>query len=122
MIDQLKDLVNADAALLRRGRWLHADMLLQIGDHAHVVQIRGGRIERIVDANVYVQPHDFAIRGTQEAWDEFWRPMPKPMHHDIIALIRAGKMQIEGNVELAMAHFLTLKLMLEKPRHAGGRP
>lgn len=122
MINQLQELVNADAALVRRGRWMSADMLLQIGDKAHVVKIREGRIDRIEDANVYVTPFDFKIRGTEEAWDEFWKPMPKPKHHDIIALIRAGKMQIEGNVELAMAHFLTLKLMLEKPRKAGASP
>jgi hypothetical protein len=120
MIEKLKDLVNADAALVHRGRWMTADMLLEIGDTAHVVQIRQGRIADILDANIYVQPHDFAIRGTQEAWQEFWKPMPKPKHHDIIALIRQGKMKIEGNVELVMAHFLTLKLMLEKPRQAGG--
>ena len=46
--------------------------------------------------------------------------LPKPRHHDIIALIREGKMQMEGNIEMAMANFLTLKLMLEKPRKLGG--
>ncbi len=121
MIEHLKDLVNADAALVRRGRWMNADMLLAIGAKAHIVAIRQGRIESISDANAYVQPHDFAIRGTADAWAEFWKPLPKPKHHDIIALIRQGKMQIEGNVEMAMAHFLTLKLMLEKPRHRGAR-
>ncbi|MGI9421848.1 MAG: hypothetical protein ACR2PA_01490 [Hyphomicrobiaceae bacterium] len=119
MIEKLQELVNADAALVRRGRWMSADMLLQIGDRAHVVRIRSGRIDSIEAANAYVSPFDFKIRGTEDAWNEFWKPMPKPRHHDIIALIRAGKMQIEGNVELAMAHFLTLKLMLEKPRGLG---
>ena len=116
VIEKLKEGVNADAALVRRGRWLSADMLLGVGDKDYIVEIREGRIAAIQDANVYVTPHDFAIRGTADAWEEFWQPVPKPRHHDIIALIREGKMRIEGNVEMAMAHFLTLKLMLEKPR------
>ncbi len=116
MIDKLKDLVNGDSALRHRARWMNANMLLEIGDKAHLVVIREGQIIEIADANIYVSPYDFAIRGTAEAWQEFWKPIPKPRHHDIIALVREGKMQIEGNVELAMAHFLTVKLMLEKPR------
>ena len=118
MIEKLQERVNADAALVRRARWMSADMLLQIGDKAHIVEIREGRIAAISDANIYVTPYDFAIRGTAEAWHEFWQPLPRPRHHDIIALIREGKMQIEGNVEMAMANFLCLKLMLEKPRGA----
>ena len=116
LINRLAELVNGDPALVRRGRWLHADMLLGIGDAAYIVAIRDGRIDGISDANVYVTPHDFALRGTEDGWAEFWKPLPKPRHHDIIALIREGKMTIDGNVELAMAHFLYLKLMLEKPR------
>ncbi|MAI45044.1 MAG: hypothetical protein CMB79_04000 [Filomicrobium sp.] len=120
MIEKLQNLVNDDAALVNRGRWMSADMLLQIGDTGHLVEIRKGRIENVSPANVYVTPYDFKIRGTEEAWQEFWKPLPKPRHHDIIALIREGKMQMEGNIEMAMANFLTLKLMLEKPRKVGG--
>ena len=38
-----------------------------------------------------------------------------------MALIREGKMRIEGDLEKMMAHFLTLKMMLEKPRLPGKR-
>jgi len=42
--------------------------------------------------------------------------VPKPRHHDVMALIREGKMRIEGDLEKMLANMLTLKLMLEKPR------
>ena len=119
MIEKLQELVNSDAALVHRGRWMSADMLLQIGDAGHLVKIRDGRVESVCPANAYVTSYDFKIQGTEEAWDEFWKPLPKPRHHDIIALIREGKMQMEGNIEMAMQNFLTLKLMLEKPRKTG---
>lgn len=121
MISRLKESVNANAALVRRGRWFNADILLEIGTRSHLVAIRNGEIASIDDVSLRLVPFDFALRGSEDAWSEFWKPVPKPMHHDVIALIRAGKMRLEGNVELAMAHFLTLKLMLEQPRKAGAR-
>ena len=115
-IKKLQDGVNADTALVRRGQWLSADMMLEIGDERHLVKIREGRITDFVPLALLAMPFDFALIGTDEAWSEFWQPVPKPRHHDIIALIREGKMRIEGDLEKMMAHFLTLKLMLEKPR------
>jgi len=119
MIDKLQDLVNADAALVRRGRWFTADMLLEIGDDRHRVEIRNGRIDKIEPFGLLAMPYDFAIRASAETWAEFWQPIPKPRHHDIMALIREGKMRIEGDLDVMMANLLTLKLILEKPRHLG---
>lgn len=119
MIDKLADLVNADAALVRRGRWFTADMLLEIGDACHHVEIRNGRIDEIAPYDLLAMPYDFAIRASAETWAEFWQPVPKPRHHDIMALIRVGKMRIEGDLDKMLANLLTLKLMLEKPRRLG---
>ena len=115
----LQDLVNGDTALVRRGQWLCADMMLELGDVRYLVKIRSGRIEEVTRLSLLAIPFDFAVLGTEEAWHEFWQPMPKPRHHDIMALIREGKMRLEGNLEKMMAHFLTLKLILEKPRLLG---
>lgn len=119
VIEKLQELVNADKALVRRGRWLSVDMMIEIGDTRHLVKIREGRIADITQLQLLAIPFDFAVIGTSEAWTEFWKPVPKPRHHDIMALIRERKMRIEGDLELMMAHFLTLKLMLEKPRLLG---
>ena len=47
MIEQLPELVNANAALVRRGRWTDVTMLLEIGETRWLVEIRAGRIERL---------------------------------------------------------------------------
>lgn len=122
MIEQLQAQVNADPALVRRGRWTRADMLIEIGEAGYVVSIRGGRIEAVRPVELPVAAWDFAIRGTAEAWAEFWKPLPKPRHHDLIALIREGRMRFEGDLDLLMANLLYIKLVLEKPRHAGAAP
>ena len=115
MIDQLAELVNANEALVRRGRWTDANMLLGIGAREWIVAIRAGRIS-VIPVELRVTEHDFAIRGSEEAWRLFWQPMPPPRHHDISALIREGKMRFEGDMNLMMANFLYLKLMLEALR------
>lgn len=115
MIEALPDLVNGNEALVRRGRWTDADMLLGIGPREWIVSIRAGRVS-VAPVELRVTAHDFAIRGTEEAWRLFWQPMPPPRHHDITALVREGKMRLEGNIDLMMANFLYLKLMLETLR------
>ena len=115
MIDELPALVNGNEALVRRGRWTNADMLLGIGEREWIVAIREGRVS-IAPVELRVTAHDFAIRGTEDACRAFWRPMPPPRHHDLSALIREGKMRFEGDIDLMMANFLYLKLMLETLR------
>ncbi len=120
MIDRLQDLVNGNPALVRRGRWTDANMLLEVGEVGHVVAIRAGRIEAIKPVEMNVSKWDFAIRADAEAWAEFWKPVPKPRHHDLIALIREGRMRFEGDLDLLMANLLYLKLVLEAPRRQEG--
>ena len=116
MIEKLQELVNANPAIVRRGRWTNADMLLGIGDENWIVAIRAGRVDSLMPEEWAVSAWDFAIKGTREGWEKFWSPMPPPMHHDISALVRAGKVRIEGDVDMAMANFLYLKLVLETLR------
>jgi hypothetical protein len=115
MIEALPGLVNGNEALVRRGRWTEADLLLGIGEREWIVAIRQGRVS-VAPVELRVTPHDFAIRGPEEAWRAFWQPVPPPCRHDLSALVREGSMRLEGDIDLMMANFLYLKLMLETLR------
>src|SRR5712691_12594850 len=78
MIEKLPDLVNADAALVRRGRMLTVDILLEIGTTPYYVSIESGRIARLERGPVIMRSWSFAIRGNEEAWRQFWLPFPPP--------------------------------------------
>ena len=116
MISELKELVNANAGLVRRGRWTNAVMLLGIGQENHWVTIREGRIDSIGAEDWQVSGYDFAIRGTAEAWEKFWSSPPPPMHHDLHALVRVGKVRLEGDLDMLQGNLLYLKLLLETLR------
>ena len=116
MIEQLADLVNADAALVRRGRNLTVDVLLEVGATPYYVSIDGGRIVSIERGPLVMRSWSFAIRGNEHAWRQFWLPFPPPHFHDLFALAKRGEFRIEGDLYPLMTHLLYFKGVLAAPR------
>jgi len=119
MLERLAELVNGDAVLLRRGRFLSTRFLVGVGEVEYLVDVREGRIER-VERGPFVMPSwRFALRGSAEAWSKFWQRVPPPGHHDIFALSKCGLLKIEGDLHPLMANLLYLKSVLAAPRRLG---
>ena len=116
MIEKLPELVNDNPALVRRGRWTNAVMMLGIGPQYWLITIREGRIAACTRQTLRISAFDFAITGDEDAWRKFWQATPPPMHHDLHALLRIGAIRIEGDVDLLLANMLYLKIMLETLR------
>jgi pimeloyl-ACP methyl ester carboxylesterase len=119
MIEKLPDLVNADAALVRRGRLLTVDILLEIGPTPYYVSIERGRIARLERGPVTMRSWSFAIRGSEHAWRQFWLPVPPPHFHDLFALAKRGEFRIEGDLYPLMAHLPYFKGVLAAPGKSG---
>jgi len=118
MLEQLADLVNGDAALVRRGRHLTGAFLVEARPRSWLVHVRCGRIDR-VEAGPFVMPSwRFALRADEASWQRFWQPRPAPGDHDLLALVRRGLMKFEGDLQPLMANLLYLKGVLEAPRAA----
>jgi hypothetical protein len=116
MIEKLPDLVNADTALVRRGSLLTVDILIEIGPTPHYVSIESGRIARLERGPVIMRSWSFAIRGSEEAWRQFWLPFPPPHFHDLFALAKRGEFRIEGDLYPLMTHLFYFKGVLAAPR------
>jgi hypothetical protein len=116
MIERLPELVNQNAALLRRGRHLDLDILIEIGAVPYYVSITGGRIARLDRGPLLMRSWALAFRGAEDAWRQFWQPFPPPHFHDIFALAKRGEFRIEGDVHPLMANLLYFKEMLAAPR------
>jgi len=121
MIERLFELVNADAALVRRGRFLTTDFLVEVGDEAFLVSVQDGRIAGVTREGAPGRPWRFAIRASAEAWREFWQPVPRAGYHDLFALTRFGRARIEGDLLPLMANLRYVKEVLEKPRLLAGK-
>jgi len=116
MIERLFDLVNADEALVRRGRFLTCDFLVEVGDTPYHVSVASGRIASVTRGPALMRPWRFAIRASEDAWREFWQPVPRAGFHDLFALTRFGRARIEGDLQPLMANLRYVKDVLEKPR------
>jgi hypothetical protein len=116
MIEKLPELVNRDAVLLRRGRHLDLDILIEIGSVPYYVSIAGGRIARLDRGPLLMRSWALAFRGPDDAWRQFWQPFPPPHFHDILALAKCGQLRIEGDVHPLMANLLYFKDLLAAPR------
>ena len=114
-IEALPELVNNKAALLHRGRYLSTTFMLEIGDKQVIVKIHEGRITDVSVAEV-MPTWIFALRASAEIWEKFWAAVPEPGYNDILALVRRGRMRLEGNLQPLMANLLYVKEVLASIR------
>ena len=115
-IDRLLASANDDQWLGHRGRYLDVTFLLEVGEASYLVRIHRGRVEA-VDRGPFVQARwTFALRASQEAWDTFWRPLPPPGGHDLIAMIKTRALRLDGDQYPFMANLRYFKELLAKLR------
>ena len=90
MIERIPELVNADANLVRRGRFLNTTFLIEIGEAGYLVRIVEGRVVAVTPGPFITPNYSFALRAPREAWETFWRKVPPPGFNDLFALFKRG--------------------------------
>jgi hypothetical protein len=119
VLDQLKEKVNSDAALTRRGRFLTTTFLIEVGTAQWLVSIVEGRIVSVAPGPFVMPSWAFALRAPQQEWEEFWSADPRPGSNDLMALIKRRVLKAEGDLQVFMANLRYFKESLEKLRPAG---
>ena len=122
MIEALQGRVNADAGLVRRGRYLTTSFLLEVGPTAFLISIYEGRIVSVTQGPFVMPSSSFALRAPEEEWQKFWSHRPPPGSNDLMALIKRRVLKTEGNLQIFMAHLRYFKEALGKLRAEGARP
>jgi hypothetical protein len=103
-------------ALIARGRFLDCDCLLGPVEQPFHAAIRSGRIVELSPAPVLMRSWRFSYRATSRAWAQYWQPMPRPGWHDLLALIKRGEAELEGDLHPFMANLQYFKDVLALPR------
>ncbi|MFI4989265.1 MAG: hypothetical protein ACHQF3_17700, partial [Alphaproteobacteria bacterium] len=114
--ERLPELVGQDAWLAHRGRHLTADCLIEIGAVPFHASIAAGRLVSLERGQRLMRPWRFAVRGEAAAWLRFWRPLPEPGWHDLMALAKRGEARLEGDLLPLMANLQYFKDLLAAPR------
>ena len=120
MIETLKEAVNGDAALVRRGRYLSTTFLLEIGKAAWLIAIHEGRINSVTKGPLVMPSWSFALRTSDEEWDKFSARRPPPGSNDVMALIKRRVLKAEGDLQIFMANLRYFKDALAKLRTRDG--
>lgn len=119
-LGDLPDLVNDNAALVRRGRTLSGEFLVQADELPVHIRVHEGRIEMVETGPFRMRAWRFAIKADAAAWARHWEAMPAPGYHDMIAMTRLGVARIEGDLQPLMAHLRYVKEVLAAPRATSG--
>jgi hypothetical protein len=119
MIEALKERVNSDDALVRRGRFLNTTFLLEIGTSAWLISIHQGRIAAVTAGPLVMPSSAFALRAPEAEWQKFWMQRPPPGSNDLMALIKRRVLKAEGDLQIFMTNLRYFKEVLAKLR-AGG--
>lgn len=114
---EIPHLLAQDPALIFRGRFLDCDCQIGPTVQPFHASIRGGRIVDLTPAPVLMHSWRFSYRASSAAWAEYWKPMPKPGWHDLLALTKRREAVLEGDLHPFMTHLQYFKDVLALPRH-----
>jgi hypothetical protein len=121
MIEKIAEHVNADAALVRRGRFVNTTFLIAVDDTDHLIRIAEGRVASVT-AGPFITPHySFALRASREDWEKFWQPLPPLGFTDIFALVKNKLLRVEGDLHPLMSNLLYFKDVLASLRQEARR-
>ena len=116
MIETIKERVNGDAGLVRRGRYLTTTFLLEVGPTAWLISIYEGRVVTVTKGPFVMPSSAFALRAPAEEWKRFWQRRPPPGSNDLLALLKRRVLRAEGDLQVFMANLRYFKEALAKLR------
>jgi hypothetical protein len=116
MIDNLARLVNADADLVRRGRFVDTTFMIAVDETYTLLRIQEGRITHVTPGPFITPDYSFSLRASRAVWEKFWQPLPPRGFTDIFALVKQKLMKVEGDLHPFMANLLYFKDVIAAPR------
>jgi hypothetical protein len=115
---RLPDLLAADTDLIRRGRWLTVECRIDVGSEPFFLSIRDGAIAALDRGARLMRSTAFCVRATDEAWTNYWQPIPAPGWHDLFALTKRGAASMDGDLRPLLQNLQYFKDLLALPRKA----
>jgi hypothetical protein len=112
----LPQLLAADADLMRRGRWLSVDCRIDIGAEPFFLTLRDGALAALERGAKLMGSTAFAFRASDEAWTNYWKPIPDPGWHDLFALTKRGAASLDGDLRPFLQNLQYFKDLLALPR------
>ena len=108
----LPERVNADAALVRRGRFLGASCLFVVGERQFQLRVVDGRLVEAREGPFVTPSTDFAVIAAEPVWERMLAREPVPGDHDILAFVKRREVRLAGDLHPFMSRLLYWKALL----------
>jgi hypothetical protein len=108
-LESLQQRARGDALLARFGRNLDLALIVGDGELDWLVEIENGVVMRVTRGPLVMPRTDLRLRAASETWARFLEPVPPPGYHDLFAMRRYRRIQIEGDIRLMSAYLFYLK-------------
>jgi len=114
----LSSLVNADPALVHRGRWVDLTFTIGVGEVDYLITIKQGKIIKISQRKLQTTTGRFSIRAEASSWRKHWQKIPQRDYHDIFAMLAKGLVKIDGDLLPLMQNLQYFKDLISKNRES----
>jgi hypothetical protein len=114
--ERLVDLSSEASELAFRGRFLTTDCLVGSVADPVLLTISAGRVVAATPEPGFMRSWRFALRAAPAVWAEFWRPIPRPGFHDLLAMMKQNDATIEGDLHPFLSNLQFFKDLLALPR------
>ena len=115
-LNGLKRNVNADPALVHRGRWVSLTFTFGIDDIDYLITIQKGKIVNITQRKLQTIAGRFSIRADAQSWHKHWQKIPQRDYHDIFAMLAKDFVNIDGDLVPLMQNLQYFKDLISKKR------
>jgi acyl-CoA hydrolase len=110
--------VNADPALVHRGRWVNLTFTLGVGDIDYLITVQQGKIIKITQRTLQTVTGRFSIRADAHSWRKHWQKSPQRDYHDIFAMLAKDIVHIDGDLLPLMQNLQYFKDLISKNRES----
>ena len=117
-LTELDSLVNADPALVHRGRWVNLTFTFGVGDIDYLITIQQGKIIKITQRMLQTVTGRFSIRADATSWRKHWQRTPQRDYHDIFSMLAKDIVHIDGDLLPLMQNLQYFKDLISKNRES----
>ncbi len=109
-MDTLIERLNADDMLGRHGAYYTTHISIVGSDKSYHFDINRGRVSA---RKAEAAGGGFSLVGTSEVWSKYCQDIPPPEHHELGAMLAAGHVNIEGDMQILQSNFMYVRRLLE---------
>ncbi len=113
VIENLKNKVNKNTNLIKRGRWINLSFVFGVNDKEFIFNIVDGKINSISQKKVDTEFGIFKISSTLENWEKHWLKIPPRDFHDLFAMLSK---KLDGDLKPLMQNLQYFKDLIASNR------